>query len=168
MQAVAAGDSYSFTAKVTIDPGLKPNFSISYKPKWASFNATTGQLLGTPTAADVGPDDGISIKVSDGTSTIALSKFGITVMPAGTKSATLSWKAPTENSNGSALTNLAGYRIHYGSSASDLTSTITINSVGRTTEVVSNLGSGTYYFAIMAFNTTGAESKLSDVVSAKF
>jgi hypothetical protein len=53
-------------------------------------------------------------------------------------------------------------------SASDLTSTITINTVGRTTEVVSNLGSGTYYFAIMAFNTTGAESKLSDVVSAKF
>jgi hypothetical protein len=31
--------------------------------------ATTGQLLGTPVAADVGPDDGISIKVSDGTST---------------------------------------------------------------------------------------------------
>ncbi len=168
MQAVAAGDSYSFTPKVTLDPGLKPVFSISDKPKWASFSTTTGQLLGTPTAADVGPDDGISIKVSDGTSTVALSKFDITVMAAGAKSATLSWKAPTENSNGTALTNLAGYRIRYGTNPNNLTNTITINSVGRTTEVVSNLSSETYYFAIMAFNTLGAESKLSNVVSARF
>jgi hypothetical protein len=168
MQAVAAGDSYSFTPKVTIESGLKPTFSIGSKPKWASFNTTTGQLLGTPIAADVGSDDGISIAVSDGTSTAALPKFDITVMRAGTKSVTLSWKAPTENANGTALTNLAGYRIRYGTTPDSLTNTITIDTVARTTEVVSNLTSGTYYFAVMAFNTVGVDSKLSNVVSAKF
>jgi hypothetical protein len=168
MQAVVAGESYSFTPKATTESGLKPTFAISYKPKWASFNTATGQLHGTPVAADAGPDDGISITVSDGTSTAALPKFDITVMPAGTKSATLSWKAPTENANGTALTDLAGYRIRYGTNPNDLTNTITVNTVARTTEVVSNLSSGTYYFAIMAFNTAGVESKLSNVVSAKF
>jgi hypothetical protein len=31
--------------------------------------------------------------------------------------ATLSWTAPTENTDGTTLANLAGYRIRYGTSA---------------------------------------------------
>lgn len=167
-EAVAAGSVYAFTPKAAVEWSLKPTFSITDKPKWATFNTTTGELTGTPTASDVGTDTGVHIAVSDGTSVVSLPKFAITVMPAGTKSITLSWKAPTENANGSALTNLAGYRIQYGTSPAALSKTITINSVGRTTEVVTNLASGTYYFAILAYNAAGAESKLSNVVSAKF
>jgi hypothetical protein len=98
---------------------------------------------------------------------VDLPAFVITVTQIGTKSATLSWKAPTTNSNGSALTNLAGYRIVWGTSAAAMTHIITIDSVGVTTHVVTNLGSGTYYFAIMAFTSAGVQSKLSNVVSAK-
>src|SRR3984885_9367706 len=79
--------------------------------------------------------------------------------------ATLSWAAPDENTDGSALTNLAGYRIYFGTSADALDQVIDIPSVGITTYVVDDLNSGTYYFSIRAYNTVGAESALSNIVS---
>ena len=165
-KSVVAGQAYVFEPKETVEAGKKATFSITDKPTWASFSATTGELSGTPAAANVGTDANITIAVSDGTTSVALPKFAIAVTEVGTKSATLSWKAPTVNSNGSALTNLAGYRIYYGTSATSLTRSITINSVGVTTDVVTDLSPGTYYFALMAFNTVGIESKLSNVVKA--
>jgi hypothetical protein len=166
-KSVVAGQAYAFEPKATVEAGKKASFSITDKPTWASFSATTGELSGTPAAANVGTDSNIVISVSDGTTSVAMPAFAIAVTEVGTKSATLSWKPPTVNSNGSALTNLAGYRIYYGTSASALTRAITINSVGVTTEVITDLNPGTYYFALMAFNAAGTESKLSNVVSAK-
>ena len=85
--------------------------------------------------------------------------------PASVGGVTLSWDPPDENTDGSALTNLAGYRIFYGTSADDLNRVIEISGVGLTTYVVDDLTSGTYYFAIRAYNTLGAESALSKIVS---
>jgi hypothetical protein len=83
----------------------------------------------------------------------------------GTGSATLSWQAPTTDTNGQPLTNLTGYVIYYGGSQTDLSQTITLNTVGMQTYVIDNLASGTWYFAIKAVTSTGAESALSDIVS---
>ena len=94
--------------------------------------------------------------------------FAISVTQVGTKSVTLSWAAPTENSNGTPLTNLAGYHIEYGTSRTALTHKINVASVGLTTYVISNLSSGTYYFAITAYNSSGLQSTESNIVSAKF
>ena len=79
--------------------------------------------------------------------------------------ATLSWEAPTTDTTGGALTNLSGYRIYYGTDKSDLTQTVSVDTVGMQTYVIDNLGSGTWYFAIKAITNTGVESALSDVVS---
>jgi hypothetical protein len=79
--------------------------------------------------------------------------------------ATLSWEAPTANTNGSALTNLAGYKIYYGGSPSKMTDSVQIKSVGVQTYVIDNLSAGTWYFAIMAVTSAGTESALSNVVS---
>jgi len=79
--------------------------------------------------------------------------------------ATLSWQAPTTNTDGAALTDLAGYRIYYGTSATALSDTIRLTSVGLQTYVIQNLASGTWYFAVTAVASTGVESALSDVVS---
>jgi hypothetical protein len=166
-KSVVAGQAYAFEPKATVEAGKQASFTITDKPSWASFSATTGELSGTPAAANVGDDANIIISVSDGTTSVALPAFAIAVTQVGTKSATLSWKAPTVNSNGTALTNLAGYKIYYGTTATALTHSVTINSVGITTDVISDLSPGTYYFALMAFNTKGVESKLSNVVSAK-
>jgi hypothetical protein len=83
----------------------------------------------------------------------------------GVGQATLSWTAPDENTDGTPLINLAGYRIYYGTSADALDQVVDIPSVGVTTYVVANLMTGTYYFSIRAYNSTGAESALSNIVS---
>ena len=79
--------------------------------------------------------------------------------------ATLSWTPPTSNTDGTALTNLAGYRIHYGTSPAALTSTIQIANPGLSRYTLSNLSSGTYYFAVRAYTSAGSESANSNVVS---
>ena len=80
-------------------------------------------------------------------------------------SATLTWTAPTMNSDGSALTNLAGYHIHYGASAGSLNNTINIPSPSTLTYVVTGLGTGTWYFAVTAYTNTGLESGMSNIGS---
>lgn len=80
-------------------------------------------------------------------------------------SATLTWTPPTTNTNGSALTDLAGYEIHYGTSPGALTNTINIANPGATTYVVTNLTAGTWYFAMSAYTNTGLASPLSNVGS---
>jgi hypothetical protein len=163
-KSIAVGQPYAFQPTATVPPDTKATFSIAHKPIWASFSAATGALSGKPTMANVGTDSDIVISVSDGASKATLPAFAINVTEIGSKSVTLSWKAPTENTNGSALTNLAGYRIFYGASPSSLTQAITIASVGITTDVVSNLSSGTYYFEIVAYTSAGVESKPSTLV----
>ena len=79
--------------------------------------------------------------------------------------ATLSWIPPDQNIDGSALTNLQGYRIYYGSAADALTDVVEIPTVGITTYVIDSLNAGTYYFSIRAYNTAGIESALSNIVS---
>jgi hypothetical protein len=78
-----------------------------------------------------------------------------------TGSATLSWTPPTLNTNGTALTNLAGYRILYGTSATSLTRTIQVANAGISRYVVENLASGRWYFSVRAYTTTGVESAAS-------
>ncbi len=170
---VVVGQPYSFTPEA-LDPNHDVlGFAVANKPAWATFNTATGELTGTPTKANVGDYQGIEISVSDGKATAALSAFAIQVMappdtnppPTTTGSATLSWSVPDRNTDGSPLTNLAGYRIYYGTDATALAYSATIDSPETTSFVVSNLDSGTWYFAIKAYNTAGTESDLSNLAS---
>jgi hypothetical protein len=78
---------------------------------------------------------------------------------------TLSWIPPTDNTNGTPITDLAGYHIHYGTAQGELTKVIDLAGTNVTTFEVSNLTPGTYYFAISAYTTMGVESAESDVGS---
>jgi len=85
---------------------------------------------------------------------------------ASSNAVTLDWTPPTENVNGTPLTNLAGYNIHYGTSSGDYTQTISVSNAGIATYVVDDLTPGTYYFAVGAVNSQGTESPVSSEVSA--
>jgi hypothetical protein len=106
---------------------------------------------------------GIVIRASDGRASASLPAFTISVTQNSTGSATLSWLPPTENSDGSALRNLSGYRIHHGTSPSALKEIITLNNPGLTRYVVEDLAPATHYFALTAFTASGAESALSAI-----
>jgi hypothetical protein len=79
---------------------------------------------------------------------------------------TINWQPPTENTDGTPLTNLAGYNIHYGTASGNYTQTISVSNPGLATYVVDNLSPGTYYFAVAAVNSAGTESPLSAQVTA--
>lgn len=85
--------------------------------------------------------------------------------PPVTGSAILKWTPPTQNVDGSSLTNLAGYRISYGTSSAALTQTIQVANPGATSYSLLSLAPGTYYFAVRAYTSNGAESALSNVLS---
>ena len=78
---------------------------------------------------------------------------------------TLSWVAPTDNTNGTPLTDLAGYHIHYGTTPDSLTKSIDLTGTGTTEYEVSGLTAGTYYFSISAYTAIGTESAESTVAN---
>jgi hypothetical protein len=159
------GQAYSFTPAASDPDGDTLTFSITGKPSWAAFSASTGALTGTPPAGSSGSYANIVISVSDGKVSASLPSFSITVQQAAMGSATLSWSAPTLRTDGTPLTNLAGYRIHYGTTEGQYSNRITIDNPGVNTYVVEDLGVGTWYFTTTAFDTTGAESDYSNVAS---
>jgi len=163
--SVLQGTAYSFAPSATDVDGNTLTFSVANAPAWATFNSSTGQLSGTPTAAQIGSYNNITISVSDGTAKVSLPAFGIQVVATATGSVTLSWTPPTQNEDGSPLSNLAGYKIYWGKSADSYTNSVTVNNPGLATYVVEQLTPAVWYFAITALSSNGAESGHSNVAS---
>jgi hypothetical protein len=163
--SVEAGRSYTFQPTVTNANG-KLRFSVANLPAWARFDAATGAITGTPSSTQVGAYPGISISVTDATASAALPPFSIAVSDTNSHgNVVLSWEAPTGNSDGSPLRDLKGYKVHFGPSPRGYSDTIKVANPGLTTYVVDNLGAGTYFFAVTAYNSRGQESSLSAEIS---
>lgn len=163
--SVSVDADYNFQPTGSDADGDALTYSIQNKPSWASFNTATGALSGTPGTADTGSFANVAISVSDGKATTALAAFSITVTQVQAGSATLTWQAPTQNTDGTSLAGLAGYFIVYGKSADALTQTVDLKNPSLTTYVVEPLTSGTWYFAVKAYTSSGAESDKSNIAS---
>ncbi len=159
------GQAYAFTPSAADADGNAMSFSIANRPTWASFNAANGALSGTPGIGTVGTYPNIAIRVSDGVTSATLPAFSIAVQQTALGSATLSWQAPTTRTDGSPLTNLAGYRIRYGTAAGNYPNVIAIPNGGLTRAVIENLPAATYYFVLSAYDSAGAESSNTPPVS---
>lgn len=163
--ALIVGEAYNFQPSASDPDNDSLTFSIQNRPAWATFSTSTGRLTGTPGAGDVGQFSNVRISVTDGQATAQLNAFSIAVNQVAMGSVTLSWNPPTTNSDGTAITNLAGYRIYYGRSSNALDSTVSINNAGTTRYVIENLSQATWYFSMTSYNMTGVESARSAVVS---
>ena len=75
----------------------------------------------------------------------------------------LSWVAPSENVDGSQLTDLAGYRIYYGLSSRSYSDMVELVDPGMTSHTLS-LASGDYFMAMTALDGEGNESGYSNEV----
>jgi hypothetical protein len=162
-----AGTAYAFQPNASGPSGMTLAFSVQNKPAWANFSIATGMLSGTPTTSQTGTYSNIVLSVSDGVASSSLAPFTITVTQATptTGNATVNWVAPTQNTNGTALTDLAGLRIYYGTSSSNLTQMVQVSTT-QTSTTISNLASGVWYFGGVAYTTAGTQSAMSSVVSA--
>jgi hypothetical protein len=164
LTSATVNSTYTFTPSASDPDGDTIAFQIQNKPAWATFNTVNGKLSGTPKAA--GTFANIVISAHDGKASASLPAFSIKVseMSDG-KAVELSWTAPTENSDGTALVGLAGFTIVYGPSSTMLHQSLRIENPGLDRYVLNELPAGTYYFGVKAFTANGVESTVSNVVS---
>jgi hypothetical protein len=151
-------------------------FAANNLPPWASLDSRSGHISGTPGPTDEGVYELISITVADAMHKVVTAPFSITVNPAlepapepeleaelepavelGTGVASLQWEMPPSKVSGEPLDDLAGYRILYGRSSSDLDRSVLITDPAVTSYQFSTLTSGVWYFAVVAVNASGLE-----------
>ena len=160
--SVLFGNQFSFVPDATDVDNDPLTFSVQNKPGWIDFNSANGALTGMPLLGDVGTYSAIVVSVSDGSLSASLPQFSIDVVQNADGSITLSWTAPTQNEDGSALTDLAAYKFYYGTSPGSYSNQVRVDNPGLTMYVLENLTPATYYVAATAINSSGVESGFSN------
>lgn len=132
--------------------------TITWSATWASSCTASGAWSGS--------------KATTGTQTLPVVTSSVTYTltcssPTDT-TATLTWVAPTTNTDGTALTNLSGFNIYSGTSATALSFLAQAKGATTLTYQALNQAAGTQYYAVTAYNTQGLESPKSTVVSKTF
>jgi hypothetical protein len=142
----------------------------------AASDAASSSSAPSGTATSSSSSSATSSSSSSATSATSSSSSSssLTATPApSAKAVTLSWSPPTENSDGTTLSPcasggpsgdcLAGYTLHYGTSSENYTGEIEITDPTTATYVLSDADfpSGTYYFAISAYNGMQTSSAMS-------
>ena len=164
--SAVVGKAYAFQPTASDANGDKLTFTIKNKPGWAAFSTSTGRLSGTPSSSSVSSFTSIVITASDGKASSSLPAFTINVAAAPKDGeVSLTWSAPTRNSDGTLLTNISGYRVYYGQSSSSYSRTLSLPSPSFKTVVIENLATGKWYFAIRTLTSDGQESRLSTQAS---
>jgi hypothetical protein len=159
--SIADGTTRQFMATGTYSDSTTQNLTTSVT--WSSSNT------GVATVSNATGSKGLATGVAAGTTTITAVSGGVsgttslTVTAPVTGSATLGWSASTTNVDGTPLTDLAGYKIYYGTSSGSYSKVIDVGNI--TTFVVNNLTAGTYYFTVTAYNIYGSESGYSNEAS---
>jgi len=123
----------------------------------------------TPSTASVASNTTSTATTAPASGTNTSSTVAKTTTPVTTVNgvATLDWLPPTENSDGSALTNLGGYTVYYGTSPDHLAQSVKVTNPGLTAYAVTGLSSGTWYFAVTSYSADGVESSRTTTVSTK-
>jgi hypothetical protein len=156
---VVKGFSQQFTATGKYSDGTSQN--LTTVATWSSSNAAVAAV------SNAAGSQGLATALAAGTTTITAKSGSVSgsaamnvtdILSSGT--ALLSWTPPTTNIDGTPLTDLAGYVIYYGTSSSNYTNIVDVGNVN--TYSVNGLPSGTIYFAVTAYDTSGYQSGYSN------
>jgi hypothetical protein len=150
--AADPGGTVTFGASVT-----NANGTLSTKLTWSTSPAAASCIASGHAAwtGEKGPSGSLDLP------TITLSGTYPLLLACswpGDAGAVLSWTAPTLNTDGTALTNLAGFKIYKGGPTGALTLDRTINSPTTLTSTYTGLPAGQNCFELTAFTTPGIES----------
>jgi hypothetical protein len=169
---------------------LPPSVTLSANPStiasgtasalsWSSTNASSCIIASGGQSGAVATTGSGSTPTLTATTVYTLSCTGtggsasrsttVSVTPAATGpvtgTATVSWAAPSANTNGTALTPLTGYTLYYGTTQNSLTHSVTVSGASTTECEISGLAAGTWYFAVAADASDGTQSALSNIGS---
>lgn len=168
----AEADNMETPDKSVVLEGTATGSSDIVSITWVSEGGEAGTASGTSSwktggiALEPGPNE-ITITARDAAGASASRTVTITRESEGTGSATLSWTAPTEREDGAPLTNLAGFRIHYGRMSGIYDYATEVDNPGVTTYLVDGLVAGEWHFVVSAYDSDGVESNFSNEVSRK-
>ena len=154
---------YEFVPSASDADGDSLAFIISNQPVWADFDPLTGALYGTPTSVHAGTYSNIEIAVTDGAHIVALPAFSVDVQPAPRLSVMLNWQPPQENTDGTLLTDLTGYRIYYLDLNGQYKRLEELSNPGLSSYMLEDLVPGAWSFAMTALNNAGIESDFSNL-----
>ncbi len=158
---VRVGVTYDYQPAASDPDGDTLRFTANNLPPWASMDPNTGRITGTPGENDLGEYEAITIVVADAAGRTESDPFTITVIngaaSAGSGVASLQWETPPSKVDGTPLDDLAGYRILYGRTASELDQSVLISNPSTTTYEFATLDPGTGQFALVAVNAGGLE-----------
>ncbi len=160
-----AGEPYQFVPTVTDANMSDLQFAYVNRPSWSGSYRGSGAIIGTPSEPGIYAD--IQIEAWDGVNFGVSAPFTITVVAAGssnTGSVALSWTKPSENTDGSALTNLGGYLIRYGTSIANLDRQLMIRSADSTGAEIGELAPGNWYFKIASITDAEVRGPFSAIV----
>jgi hypothetical protein len=154
------GTAYSFRPVGSDPDGNSLVYSIQNKPSWATFSASTGQLAGTPTSADVGTSARITITVSDSVASVSLPSFTIQVSAAANRATSVavgapySFKPTASDADGNSLTFTITNKptwATFSTSTGLLSGTPSTGDVGSTTGIVISVSDGTAIASLASF-----------------
>jgi hypothetical protein len=164
-------DGSSSAAATSEDTGtaaslVAPNVGVIDRSSGDSTASVASVATNTTSTA---PSTAATIPASSTSTSSTVGTVARTTTPVKTVNgvATLDWLPPTENSDGSVLTNLAGYTVYYGTSPDNLSQTVKVTNAGLTAYAVTGLTSGMWYFAVTSYSADGIESSRTTTVSTK-
>jgi hypothetical protein len=135
--------------------------------KWVSTTVAAGKAYCGVTTfpSDPAPGSGKVCQISGSAAAPAPAPSPAPAPAPSTGSAALAWVAPTKNADGSNLSDLAGFRVYYGTSSGSYSKSITINSPYTTNYTISGLPAATYYIIVKAYDSSNNESAASPQVT---
>lgn len=159
----------SFSANpttVTQNDTTSLTWSASFADSCVASNGWTGNkgLSGTENSAQLTADTQFTLTCT-GPGGSVVESVQVTVVLNGNGTATVSWDPPTTNTDGSPLTDLAGYKIYYGTAPGNYSEVVDVSNPGMTSYIIENLLPGDWYFAMTAYNASGVESSLTQELS---
>lgn len=180
LSCTGTGGSVNDSVSVTIDTEPTPTVNLSADPVSVTYNGSTiltwdssnadncmasgdwsgsKDVSGTETINSLTLDSQFILSCSDANGSVDIS-VDVTIATSGSATALLSWTPLTQNTDGSALTDLVGYRIRYGITSGNYTKTITINNPGLTSYQIDNLTPADWYFVIYSVNHQGQKASI--------
>jgi hypothetical protein len=160
VSSAALGQTASPAVTLTASPASGPS-PLSTILSWSTAPTALSCMASGAWSGDHSPSGSTTVTLTaSATYTLTCNWAGATTTPP----VTVTWDAPTQNTNGTALTNLASFNV-YMDTVSPPQKVVGNVLVGTNSYTISNPPVGTDYFAVTALNSAGVSSALSSVVS---
>jgi hypothetical protein len=162
--SVRVADDSELTVTLSANPeqiGENDSTTLSWSAQGAETCSASGgwsggqSLSGTLETGPLSDTTTFSLSCSSGSEN-ALASVTVEVLDK-----IIRWQAPTQNEDGSPLTDLGGYVVYWGTQSRDYSNSYTIDSPS-TTQWQADIAPGRYYFALTAFDGQGNESDYSN------